>query len=222
AGVAERAHARGALVVCDDTWAPPPLQPAFALGADFVMHATTKYLAGHSDVLGGIVLARRAGGLMERIQAIQTVDGAVPAPFDCWLTLRGIRTLPYRMRGHCQGAQQAAEFLSAHPRVEAVHYPGLPTHPGHELAARQMRAFGGMLSFRVRGGEAAAARVCASVRLITRATSLGGVESLIEHRASLEGPESRTPRNLVRLSVGLEHPDDLVADLEQALKAAAA
>ena len=141
-----------------------------------------------------------------------------PSPFDCWLTLRGIKTLPYRMRGHCENALKVAEFLEAHAGVERVHYPGLLSHPQHELASKQMSAFGGMLSFQVAGGEVEAMRVAARVELFTRATSLGGVESLIEHRASIEGPDSQTPRNLLRASVGLEHPDDLLADLAQALE----
>lgn len=221
AAVAERARAAGAVVACDATWTPPGLQPAFALGADLVVHATTKYLAGHSDVLGGAVVAREAAGAFERVRFLQGQEGAVPSPFDCWLTLRGIRTLPWRMRGHLENAERVARALDAHPAVARVYWPGLASHPGHEVAARQMRGFGGMLSIRVRGGEEAAREVAARVRLFTRATSLGGVESLIEHRAGIEAPGGSTPRDLLRLSVGLEHPDDLVADLEQALAAAA-
>jgi cystathionine gamma-synthase len=217
AGVAALAHAAGAKVVCDATWTPAGLLPAFDLGADLVLHATTKYLAGHSDVLGGALVTRTADGAFERIRSLQHSEGAVPSPFDCWLTLRGIKTLPYRLRGHQANATEVTAFLAGHPRVAEVYYPGLATHPGHEVARRQMSGFGGMMSFRVAGGEAAAVGVAARVRLITRATSLGGVESLIEHRASVEGPESRTPRDLLRLSVGLEHPEDLLADLDQAL-----
>jgi cystathionine gamma-synthase len=217
AAVAALAHAAGAKVVCDATWTPAGLLPAFDLGADLVLHATTKYLAGHSDVLGGALVTRAADGSFERIRLLQHSEGAVPSPFDCWLTLRGIKTLPYRLRGHQANATEVAAFLAGHPRVAEVYYPGLATHPGHEVARRQMSGFGGMMSFRVAGGEAAAVGVAARVRLITRATSLGGVESLIEHRASVEGPESRTPRDLLRLSVGLEHPEDLLADLDQAL-----
>jgi cystathionine gamma-synthase len=217
AAVTALAHQAGARVVCDNTWTPPPLQPVFRHGVDLVMHATTKYLAGHSDVLGGVVVAREADAFFERIRAIQSHEGAVPSPFDCWLALRGIKTLPYRLRGHSENAHQVAEFLAAHPRIKAVHYPGLASHPGHETARRQMNQFGGMLSCQVHGGEAAAMAVAAKVALFTRATSLGGVESLIEHRASIEGPESLTPRDLLRLSVGLEHPEDLIADLAQAL-----
>lgn len=219
AALAEAAHAAGARCAVDNTWATPALQQPLALGADLALHATTKYLGGHSDVLGGAVVARERDGLFERIRFIQGNGGAVPAPFDCWLVLRGVRSLAYRMRGHVENAGRVAAFLSAHPAIERVHYPGLTSHPGHAVAARQMRGFGGMLSVEVRGGEPAAMALAARVRLFTRATSLGGVESLIEHRASVEGPESRTPPSLLRLSIGLEHPDDLLADLEQALAA---
>jgi cystathionine gamma-synthase len=181
------------------------------------MHATTKYLAGHGDVTGGALVLRDAGEPAERLRLIQTVGGAVPSPFDCWLVHRGIRTLPWRMRGHCDNAERVAGFLAGHPRVEVVHYPGLPADPGHAVARRQMARFGGMVSMEVRGGAEAALAVVSRVRLFTRATSLGGPESLIEHRASVEGPESRTPPGLLRLSIGLEHPDDLVEDLDQAL-----
>ncbi|UCH25339.1 MAG: aminotransferase class V-fold PLP-dependent enzyme [Trueperaceae bacterium] len=217
AAVAELAGSYGVRVVCDGTWSPPDLQPSLVLGADLVVHASTKYLSGHSDVLGGVVVSRKEDRFFERVRFLQQNEGAVPSPFDCWLTMRGIKTLPYRMRGHCANAQRVATFLAEHPSVECVHYPGLIDHPGHEIARRQMKAYGGMLSFEVRGGEEAAMGVAAKLGLITRATSLGGVESLIEHRASIEGPESLTPRNLLRLSVGLEHPEDLLADLEQAL-----
>ncbi len=211
------AHEAGALSACDNTWATPVLQRPFALGADLVIHATTKYLGGHSDVLGGVLIARTGGEFFERIRKVQVTGGAVPSPFECWLVLRGVSTLPCRMRAHSDGGLQVATFLSRHSRVEAVHYPGLKEHPGHEVAARQMGLFGGMLSFQVKGGREAAFDVAAKVKLFTRATSLGGTESLIEHRASVEGPETRTPENLLRLSIGLEHPDDLVEDLERAL-----
>lgn len=217
AAVAEVARAAGALLVCDNTTATPVLQSPFRLGADVVVHATTKYLGGHADVLGGAVITRAASDFFARVRAIQVSGGAVPSPFDCWLVLRGVRTLPYRMRAHAEHALAVASFLSCHPRVEAVHYPGLPTNPGHAVAARQMSAFGGMVSFQVRGGRDDALAVAAKVQLLTRATSFGGTESLIEHRASVEGPETRTPPNLLRLSVGLEHPEDVIADLAQAL-----
>jgi cystathionine gamma-synthase len=217
ARVADIAHGAGALCICDNTWATPLLQRPFDLGADLVMHATTKYLAGHSDVTGGAVVARRDDDFADRLLTIQTVAGAVPSPFDCWLVQRGIRTLAYRMRGHCDNAEKVAGFLAQHPNVEQVHYPGLPGDPGHEVAARQMSRFGGMISFEVRGGRAPALAVLSRVRLLTRATSLGGPESLIEHRASVEGPTTRTPPGLLRLSIGLEHADDLIEDLDRAL-----
>ncbi len=217
AAIAEIAHAAGARCAVDNTWATPVLQRPIELGADLVMHATTKYLGGHSDVLGGAVVARAVDPFFERIRFIQGNGGAVPAPFDCWLVLRGIQTLAYRVRGHVENAGRVARFLSEHPRIERVHYPRLETHAQHNVAARQMRGFGGMVSIEVRGGEPAAIELAERVKLFTRATSLGGIESLIEHRASVEGPESRTPASLLRLSIGLEHPDDLIADLEQAL-----
>ena len=222
AAVAEIAHAGGAVAVCDNTWATPLLQRPLDLGVDLVMHSTTKYLGGHSDLTGGAVVTRLDDDRFARVRLAQTVGGAVPSPFDCWLLLRGLRTLPYRMRAHCEHAGRVARFLAGHPRVEAVHYPGLPADPGHAVASRQMTAggdarFGGMVSVVIQGGAPAALAVAARVGLFTRATSLGGPESLIEHRASVEGPASRTPPGLLRLSVGLEHPDDLVADLAQAL-----
>ena len=213
------AHRVGATVACDNTWATPAAQRPFELGADLVVHSTTKYLGGHSDTLGGVVIARAGDQRFTRIREIQGTLGAVLAPFDCWLTLRGARTLAYRMRGHTEHAQTVAAFLAAHPAVAAVHYPGLPSHPGHAVARRQMSLFGGMLSLQVQGGAREALAVAGAARVFTRATSLGGVESLIEHRASVEGPDSHTPQNLLRLSVGLEHPDDLIADLDQALAA---
>jgi cystathionine gamma-synthase len=217
AAVAEIAHAAGALCAVDNTWPSPLGQRPLQLGADFAMHSTNKYLGGHSDILGGAIVARADGDTFAQIRTNQTIGGAVPSPFDCWLLLRSIRTLPYRMRGHSDGAIRVARYLADHPKVEEVHYPGLPTHPGHEIAARQMLSYGGMLSIQLAGGMAEAMAMTARLRLFTRATSLGGVESLIEHRASVEGPTSKTPQNLLRVSVGLEHPDDLIADLAQAL-----
>jgi cystathionine gamma-synthase len=218
AAIASIAHQAGALCAVDNTWATPVQQRPLELGADMVMHATTKYIGGHSDVLGGAVVFRENDAFAERVRFLQINGGAVPSPFDCWLTLRGIQTLTYRVRSHAASAMQVARFLATHPRIERVHYPGLETHPGHAVATRQMRGFGGMISIEIQGGEAEAVAVAARVRIITRATSLGGVESLIEHRASVEGPESVTPPNLLRISVGLEHPDDLIADLAQALE----
>jgi cystathionine gamma-synthase len=214
AAVATRCEA---LLVCDNTCATPLLQQPLALGADVAMHSVTKYLSGHSDVLGGALVFKHANAQFEKVRNIQREVGAVPSPFECWLTLRGLQTFPYRMRTHTENAKRVAEFLSRRPEVETVHYPGLPTHSGHALAASQMSGFGGMLSIQVKGGEANAFKVAGSVKVFTHATSLGGSHSLIEHRASVEGPSTSTPRNLLRLSVGLEHPDDLIEDLEQAL-----
>ena len=217
AAIAQIAHDGGARCAVDNTWPTPILQRPLALGADIVMHSTTKYLGGHSDLLGGAVIVRAQDAFYDRMHRVQTVGGAVPSPFDCWLLARSIRSLPYRMRGHCENARAVASFLAAHPRIERVNYPGLPDHPGHAIAARQMSDFGGMLSIQVRGDAADALALTGRLRLFIRATSLGGVESLVEHRKSVEGPQSPTPDNLLRLSVGLEHSDDLIADLAQAL-----
>ena len=217
AEMAAIAHAAGARCACDNTWASPMLQRPLSLGADLVVHSTTKYLGGHEDVTGGAVVSAGDSDFFRRIRLIQNLYGAVPSPFDCWLTLRGIRTLHVRMPAHCANAGRIARFLQDHPRVAAVHYPGLPEHPGHDVAAGQMSGFGGMLSFQVASGKDAAMQVAANVRRFVRATSLGGTQSLIEHRASIEGPESRTPEDLLRVSVGLENADDLIADLGQAL-----
>jgi cystathionine gamma-synthase len=212
------ARKAGALLACDNTWATPLLQLPLQLGADVVMHSVTKYLSGHSDVLGGALVFREVGPLFERVRGLQREGGAVPSPFECWLSLRGLQTFPYRVRAHSQGAQRVAEFLSKQSKIDAVHYPGLASHPGHKIAASQMSGFGGMLSIQVKGGQAEAFRLCASVKLFSHATSLGGPHSLIEHRASVEGPTTKSPVNLLRLSIGLEHPDDLIEDLEQALR----
>jgi cystathionine gamma-synthase len=215
--VSDIAHRIGAVCACDNTWATPALQRPLELGADLVVHATTKYLGGHSDVTGGAVVAKADSELFRKIRLVQTAGGAVASPFDCWLVLRGIRTLPYRMRAHSENAARVASYLSRHSAVDLVHYPGLKDHPGHQIAARQMALFGGMISFQVKGGRDDAMRVAARVGLFTRATSLGGTDSLIEHRASIEGPETQTPDNLLRLAIGLENADDLLEDLEQAL-----
>ena len=215
--LAELAHSVGARCVVDNTWATPVLQRPFGLGADLVMHSTTKYLGGHSDLLGGALIARRNDEFVERLSLMQKVGGAVPSPFDCWLLLRGIRTLPWRMRAHCDNAMLVARFLEGNKSIDAVHYPGLESHSGHSIALRQMSDFGGMMSIQIRGGEEAALELTRKLTLFTRATSLGGTESLIEHRASVEGPTSLAPKNLLRISVGLEHPDDLIEDLERAL-----
>lgn len=216
--VATIANKAGALLACDNTWATPLLQRPLELGAHVVMHSVTKYLSGHSDVLGGALIFKEAGPLFERVRGIQREGGAVPSPFECWLTLRGLQTFPYRVRAHSESAQQVAEFLSKQGKIDSVHYPGLASHPGHKIAASQMSGFGGMMSIQVKGGQAEAFRLCAAVKLFSHATSLGGPHSLIEHRASVEGPTTRSPVNLLRLSIGLEHPDDLIEDLEQALK----
>jgi cystathionine gamma-synthase len=215
--LAEIAHGVGARCVVDNTWATPVLQLPLRLGADLVMHSTTKFLGGHSDLLGGALVAREDDAFVERLRLLQRLGGAVPSPFDCWLLLRGIRTLPWRMRAHCDNAALVAAFLETHPKVEAVHYPGLRSHPGHEIAKAQMNDFGGMLSVQIRGGRDAAMALTSRLELFTRATSLGGTESLIEHRASVEGPTTKAPENLLRVSVGLEHSDDLIEDLERAL-----
>jgi cystathionine gamma-synthase len=217
---ADAAHAAGAMVVVDNTFATPYLQRPLELGADIVVHSTTKYLGGHSDVVGGFA-ATNDPTVAERLQFLQKSLGAVPGPFDCWLVLRGIKTLAVRMRQHCENAHVIALWLSRHARVEQVLYPGLPTHPGHEIAARQMRDFGGMISFLVESEEEAVELV-ARTQVFQLAESLGGVESLIEHparmtHASTADAPFAAPRNLVRLSVGLESAEDLLADLEAAL-----
>jgi cystathionine gamma-synthase len=197
------------------------LQRPLELGADVVMHSTTKYFGGHSDVLGGALVFARNDDFAERIAARRLLTGAILAPFSAWLTLRGCRSLPARMALHCANAHKIAAFLAAHPAVERVNFPGLPTHPGHAIAKRQMRGhedmFGAMLSVELRGGYDAALRLARGTKVFTNATSLGGCESLIEHRASSEGAHTHSPPGLVRLSVGLEDADDLIADLREAL-----
>lgn len=215
--LAELAHTTGARLVVDNTWATPVLTRPLELGADLVMHSTTKYLGGHSDVLGGALVTRVEDDLWSRIVLVQRAGGVVPSPFECWLTLRGIRTLPWRVRAQSANALALARFLDRHQTVEAVHYPGLKSHAGHDVASRQMTAFGGMLSIQVRGGRNEAMAIAGRLQLVTRATSLGGTETLIEHRASVEGPETQTPENLLRISVGLEAVEDLMEDFEQAL-----
>jgi cystathionine gamma-synthase len=226
AAIAEIVRSVNALCVCDNTWAPV-LQRPFELGSDLILHSTTKYFGGHCDVAGGIVIVKKDGEFFQRIRAIQYSGGAVPSPFDCWLILRGMRTLPWRMRAHSENAMKIAEFLAQHRKVVRVYYPGLRSHPGHEIARRQMsirstnaqdKLFGGMLSFEVKDGRDAAMSVAAKTKIFTRATSLGGVESLIEHRASIEGAGTTSPEGLLRLSIGLENADDLIEDLDQALR----
>ena len=210
------AREAGVDLVVDSTFAPPTIQRPLDHGATVVMHSTTKYFGGHSDVVGGALVftdAERLG----RCREVRTRVGSVANPFATWLVLRGLRSLSCRVAAHSANALAVARALEAHPGVEAVHYPGLESHPGHALARRQMKAFGGMLSFQVKGGEERSLEVAGALRLFQNATSLGGPESLVEHRARVEGPDSKLPRNLLRLSVGLEHADDLVADLERAL-----
>lgn len=211
------AKANNLMFVVDSTFASPILQNPILLGADIVMHSTTKYIGGHSDVLGGSLTTAKKDAFWERILNVQQTGGAVPSPFDCFLLLRSIKTLAYRIKGHCENAKKLAEYLDNHPKVEAVYYPGLTSHKQHEIAKKQMKDFGGMMSILVKGDGDNARKVVNRVKVFAQATSLGGVESLIEHRASVEGPDTKTPQNLVRISVGLEHIDDLIADLEQAL-----
>ncbi|TVL93875.1 cystathionine gamma-synthase [Streptomyces sp. SAJ15] len=219
--LAEVAHSAGARLVVDNTFASPYLQQPLALGADVVVHSTTKYMGGHSDVVGGALVTSDAE-LGEELAYHQNAMGAVAGPFDSWLVLRGIKTLAVRMDRHGANAARVAELLTSHPKVAQVYYPGLPEHAGHEIAAKQMRGFGGMISFRVAGGEEAAVEVCNRAKLFTLGESLGGVESLIEHpgrmtHASTAGSALEVPADLVRLSVGIESADDLIADLTQAL-----
>jgi cystathionine gamma-synthase len=217
AAIAERAHAAGAVVVVDNTFASPYLQQPLALGADIVVHSTTKYIGGHSDAVGGAAVTNDAG-IAERLHFIQNSMGAVPGPLDCFLTLRGAKTLALRMERHCDNAETIARWLTESPAVSRVYFPGLATHPGHETARRQMRRFGGMIAFQVNGGRAAADAALAETGVWTLGESLGGVESLIEHpgamtHASLAGSGFEVPDDLIRLSVGIEHVDDLLHDL---------
>jgi cystathionine gamma-synthase len=218
AAVADIAHRAGARLAVDSTCASPVLTQPLTLGADVVMHSATKYLNGHSDVLGGALVTPRDDEFWQRIKKVRNQQGAVPGSFDAWLLLRGMRTLFVRVEAACRNASRVAHHFDGHAKIEAVFYPGLANSPNHAIAAKQMKGgFGGMLSLRIRGGEAAAIRVAARTQLWKRATSLGGVESLIEHRASLEGAHSPAPVDMLRLSTGIEHTEDLIADLEQAL-----
>lgn len=222
AALAGIAHGHGALLACDNTFATPVLQRPLALGADLVMHSTTKYFGGHSDVMGGALVFARRDAFHDAVFHRRHLTGGILAPFSAWLILRGCRSLPARMAWHCRNARALAEMLVAHPAVAAVHYPGLATHPGHDVAARQMSDFGGMLSLRVKGGREAALRVAGALKLAINATSLGGPETLVEHRASIEGANALSPDDLLRVSVGLEAAEDLLADFRQALDAARA
>jgi cystathionine gamma-synthase len=214
----EIAHAAGAQAVVDNTFATPLLQRPLALGADIVMHSTTKYFGGHSDVLGGALVFARRDAFFAKVGHRLHITGASLAPFNAWLILRGCRSLGARMAMHCANARKIAEFLATQPQIERVNYPGLPAHPGHAIAAKQMRDFGGMMSIELHGGREAALALASKVRIFTNATSLGGCESLIEHRASVEGPNPRSPQGLLRISVGLEHVEDLIGDLRRGLQ----
>jgi len=217
AAVVRIAREAGAKTVLDNTFATPALQRPIPLGFDYVLHSTTKYMGGHSDVQGGALVFARKDEVTDAVRHLRDIQGAVASPFNSWLVLRGLRSLPCRMEKHSENAMAVAQYLVSHRGVERVLYPGLPSHPNHEAARRQMSAFGGMLSFRVRGGREAAIRAASRLKVFVNATSLGATESLIEHRASSEGPTSKTPQDLLRVSVGLEHPDDLTEDLAQAL-----
>lgn len=216
---ANLAHEYGAILAVDNTWATPVTQRCFEWGADVVMHSTSKFFGGHSDVLSGALIFKEAGALSEKIKIIQKLTGAVPSPFDCWLITRGIKTLPLRVKAQTETAMKLAEYLSQHSKIEAVHYPGLASHPQHEIAKRQMTGgFGAMLAVQIKGDAKNAMAITGRLKLFTTATSLGGVESLIEHRKSVESPDSPTPDNLLRVSVGLENIDDLIEDWEMALR----
>lgn len=217
--VVQIAKSKKLVVAVDNTWPTPYNLNPLLFGVDLVVHSTTKYLGGHSDLLGGAVISRESGPLMDRVRSVQVVQGGVPSPFDAWMLCRSIRSFPYRMRAHNEHAFEVAQFLTTLPGIERVYYPGLETHPGHDIAKLQMRHFGGMISFLVEGDQRLATRMVASSKIIQAATSLGGIESIWEHRKSSEGPLSETPENLIRLSVGLEHVDDLKEDIEQAIRA---
>jgi len=216
--IANLAKTHNSILACDNTFATPVFQNPILLGADIVMHSSTKYFGGHSDILGGALITKEKDAFWERIKNVQTTGGAVPSPMDCYYLCRSIKTLPYRMKGHAEHAMVLANYLSQNGKIEKVFYPGLKEHPGHEIASKQMTGFGGILSFQVKGGPEAADLLISKLKYYTNATSLGGVESLIERRAASEGPDTLTPQNLIRLSVGLEHLDDLLEDMDEALK----
>ena len=217
-GLSKLAHEHRILLAVDNTWPTPVLQNPLDLGADIVVHSTTKYLGGHSDALGGCIILKESGALAHRIQSIQIQMGAIPSPFDCWLISRGIQTLHLRVTKQTENAQKMADWLVEHPKVHRVLYPGLKDHPNHEIAAQQMLGgFGGMLSLLINGNEIQTLAIVNKLNHFTQATSLGGVESLVEHRKSVEGAESQTPDNLLRLSLGIEHIEDLIDDWKQAL-----
>lgn len=211
------AHSRGIITIADNTWPTPVNQLPLELGVDLVLHSTSKYFGGHSDILGGAIITKKEDDFFKRIQLIQRMGGAVPSPHDCWLLSRSTRTLSYRMKGHNEHAAKVAQYLSGHKKVEDVYYPGLESHKGYEIAKKQMKGYGGMISFIVNGDVNESIKIVGRSRLIKRATSLGGVESTWEHRRSSEGEGSITPTNLIRISIGLEHPDDIIEDLDRAL-----
>jgi cystathionine gamma-synthase len=219
AQVCQIAASRGVLVGCDNTWTTPWIQRPLEFGVDLVFHSSTKFFGGHSDVLGGCIIAKKKNSLTEKIREYQTVGGSVPSPFDCWLLNRSLSTLSLRLDRQIKNASAIADFLSEQPQVEKVYYPGLKQHPNHEIAKRQMNGqFGSMLSIGMKGGEKQALQFAGGMKLFKHATSLGGVESLIEHRRSAEGNSPKSPPNLLRLSIGIEYIDDLVADLKLGLK----
>ncbi|UJP65269.1 trans-sulfuration enzyme family protein [Mongoliitalea daihaiensis] len=214
--IAQLAKGHACRVVCDNTFATPVFQNPLTLGADIVMHSTTKYLGGHSDILGGALVTKEQDEFWTKVRMVQHTGGAVPSPFDCYYLCRSIKTLPYRMKGHAANGRAIAAFLDQHPQVEQVYFPGLASHVGNDIAAAQMKDFGGMLSFLISGDASTADNFISKLRYFTNATSLGGVESLIERRAASEGPDTQTPENLIRVSVGLESLEDLIKDLSQA------
>lgn len=214
--IAKLSKAKNVILACDNTFATPVFQNPLDLGASIVMHSSTKYFGGHSDIMGGALVTKEVDDFWEKIRTVQRVGGAVPSPMDCYYLCRSIKTLPYRMKGHAEHAGLLASYLTNHPSVGEVYYPGLKMHPGHDIAAAQMTGFGGIISFLVNKGADAADQLISHLKYFTNATSLGGVESLIERRAASEGPGTLTPANLIRVSVGLEHMDDLLEDLDQA------
>jgi cystathionine gamma-synthase len=217
--IVDLAHHRDCIVAVDNTWPTPVITKPIDFGVDIVVHSTTKYFGGHSDVGGGVVVFKEINTRSERVQRIQALSGGVPSPFDCWLISRGIQTLALRVKAQTESAQRLAEYLDQHTAIEQVNYPGIPNHPQHEIAKKQMSdGFGAMLSVLVKGDADQAIAITNRLQLFTTATSLGGVESLVEHRKSVEGPDSLTPDNLIRISVGLEDIRDLMADWEQALR----
>ncbi len=217
-GVSAIAKKHRTLLACDNTFATPVFQNPLDLGADIVMHSSTKFFGGHSDILGGALITKEKNEFWEKVKNVQITGGAVPSPMDCYYLCRSIKTLPYRMKGHAEHAMAMANYLSTHAKVDKVYYPGLKTHPGHEIAAGQMSGFGGIVSFTVKAGAEAADLMLSKLEYFTNATSLGGVETLAERRAASEGPDTLTPQNLIRVSVGLEHLDDLLSDLDQAFE----